>query len=396
MDVSRVEQLPSLEQERTNSNLNNVIGHLKGITEKRGVFNRDRRAIHVANGMVVFDDVGEADLCDFSPEFYSRNQSPIAFDPTARCDRFLNELVYPAVSQDDALLLQKYAGMCLSGNNIIQRFLIADGKPCTGKTQLVLCIQGIVGRENVSELRTKHLSDRFELYRYLKKTLLVGVDVPGKFLSEKGAYVIKGLVGGDYFDAEQKGGTGSFPVQGNFCIVMTSNSRLQVRLDGDIGAWRRRLLIVRYEAPAPTKKIPNFADLLIKTEGSGILNWALYGLKMLQEDIDKIGDVKLTSAQEGIVNNLLVESDSLRIFLREKIENDDFSDLSIAEIIEGYAQYCPVKKWNPKPITIIYREIEGLMLELFGSSKAHSITREGKSVKGFRRVRFRTEGDTDE
>jgi len=36
---------------------------------------------------------------------------------------------------------------------------------------------------NVTQLRTKHLAERFELFRYLKKTLLVGVDVEADFLS---------------------------------------------------------------------------------------------------------------------------------------------------------------------------------------------------------------------
>lgn len=383
LDISRAKNLPSLERKITNSNLNNVIAHLKGVSEKRGVFNRNRNVIHLHNGMIVHNE-GDADFCEFSPEFYSRNQSPISFNPDAKCERFLNELVYPAVTPDDALLLQKYAGMCLSGDNIIQRFLIADGKPGTGKTQLALCIQGIVGRENVSELRTRHLSDRFELYRYLKKTLLVGVDVPGKFLSEKGAYIIKGLVGGDYFDAEQKGGTGSFPVQGNFCILVTSNSRLQVKLDGDIGAWRRRLLIVRYEAPAPKKKIPNFADLLIQQEGSGILNWALQGLGMLLSDIEESGDIKLGQAQIDRVNLLLAESDSLRNFIRDNVMGADHGDLSGAEIVEAYAKFCPSMGWNPKPITAIYSELDGLVLELFGKAKSHDIKRDGRCVRGYR------------
>ena len=68
---------------------------------------------------------------------------------------------------------------------------------------------------NVTQLRTKHLAERFELFRYLKRTLLVGVDVEADFLSTKGAAVLKGLVGGDWFDAEQKGGTGSFQLQGD-------------------------------------------------------------------------------------------------------------------------------------------------------------------------------------
>jgi len=42
--------------------------------------------------------------------------------------------------------------------------------------------------------------------------------------------VLKGLVGGDWFDAEQKGGTGSFQLQGTFNALITSNARLRVRL----------------------------------------------------------------------------------------------------------------------------------------------------------------------
>src|SRR4026208_839995 len=125
-------------------------------------------------------------------------------------------------------------------------------------------MQGLVGMLNVTQLRTKHLAERFELYRYQKKTLLVGVDVEPDFLSTKGAGILKGLVGGDWFDAEQKGGTGSFPFQGNFCVIVTSNTRLRVRLCGDVGAWRRRLLIIRYEGPKPKKKIPDFGEKLAR------------------------------------------------------------------------------------------------------------------------------------
>src|SRR5438132_14156163 len=175
----------------------------------------------------------------------------MGFDENAKCERFLSELVYPAVHADDALLMQKYAGLCLLGNNVIQRMLILDGESARGKTQFANVIQGIVGRENVTQLRTKWLAERFETYRFLKKTLLVGVDVEPDFLSTKGAAVLKGLVGGDWFDAEQKIGTGSFPVQGTFCAIVTSNSRLRVTLSGDVGAWRRRLLIIRYERPPP-------------------------------------------------------------------------------------------------------------------------------------------------
>lgn len=391
LEVSRQQGLPSLERKRSNSTLNHIVAQLKGISEKKDAFKRGSKQVHLANGMIVFKENGEADFCDFSPEYCSRNQSPIPFNAAATCERFFNELLYPSVTPDDAILLQKYTGLCLLGNNLVQKLLILDGMPGRGKSTLALIIQSLVGQPNVTELRTRHLNDRFELFRYLKKNLLVGVDVPGQFLSEKGAYVIKGLVGGDWFDAEQKCGTGSFPFQGNFCILITSNSRLQVRLDGDTGAWKRRLLIIRFEAPAPAKKVPDFKDVLIREEGSGILNWALQGLGMLLQDIKTHGDIKLTEAQEGIIDGLLGESDSLRHFLLENVVQDEEADLSSTEIVEAYAEYCPRKGWNSKPITVIHRELEGLMLELFGTSKSNSIKRDGKSTRGFRRVRFNNE-----
>ena len=241
--------------------------------------------------------------------------------------------------------------------NLIQRMLILDGESARGKTQLANVIQAVVGRENVTQLRTKWLAERFETYRFLKKTLLIGVDVEPDFLSTKGASVLKGLVGGDWFDAEQKLGTGSFPMQGNFCVIVTSNARLRVRLSGDVGAWRRRLLIVRYEAPPPKKIIPDFGALLAREEGPGILNWCIAGLDMVLRDIDASsnGDIALTDRQTQIVDSLLAESDSLRFFLLDRVERAEGADLSVNEIVEAYAAFCPEKGWRAMPITEVQR-----------------------------------------
>jgi phage/plasmid-associated DNA primase len=218
--------------------------------------------------------------------------------------------------------------------------------------------------------------------------LLVGVDVDANFLSSKGAPVIKGLVGGDWFDAEQKGGTGSFQFQGKFNILMTSNCRLKVKLQGDVGAWRRRMLIVRYEAPPPKVKIPNFGEMLVREEGPGILNWALQGLHSLLCDIEETGDIRLTPRQAGVVDSLLAESDSLRFFLRENVVKESGCDLSVGEIIQAYAHFCPDQGWDPLPESQIGRQLPTLMLEMFQVVKSNNCQRDGKSARGFRGVAF--------
>lgn len=384
----------ALVEERTDGRLKSIVSHLRGLAEYRNAFVKgERHFVHLANGVLEIGADGVFMLKPFSPDYLSRNQSPLVFQPDAKCPRFLDELLLPAVTAEDAILIQKYAGLCLLGHNLIQRFLILDGEAGRGKTQLALIIQLLVGLTNCTQLRTAHLGERFETFRFLKKTLLVGVDVQADFLNTPGASVIKGLVGGDLFDAEQKGGTGSFQIPGNFNILITSNARLRVRLEGDLGAWRRRLNIARFESPPPKKKIPDFGRRLVEEEGSGILNWALDGLRALLNDIAEIGDIYMSPAQAGVVDALLAESDSLRHFLKHAVERRPGSDLTANEIIEAYAEYCPEKGWTALPITLVQRQLESLILELFGTVKVNDIRRNDRNQRGFRSVAWKHSPD---
>jgi phage/plasmid-associated DNA primase len=221
---------PWLATQRGDLKLDRIVGHLRGILEHKAAFDRkDQRTVHLANGVYCFDNGGA--VMPFTPSLISRNVSPIGYDSASACPRFLNELLLPAVHEEDVGLIQKYGGMSLLGKNVIQRMLILDGYTARGKTQLANVIQEIVGRENVAQLRTRLLDQRFELYRFVKKTLLVGVDVDAEFLSTSAAYVLKGLVGGDYFNAEQKFGTGDFYFEGDFCVLITSNQPVARQAD---------------------------------------------------------------------------------------------------------------------------------------------------------------------
>jgi P4 family phage/plasmid primase-like protien len=389
LEVSRESRQFSLEVQITQNRLNAVLSALKGIVEKRGAFKGKSRFIHAANGVIRFPDDGDVQCGGFSPEDYSRNQSPFVFDENAECPRFLNELIYPAVPAEDADLLQRWAGLALFGYNLPQRFLILDGTPNGGKGTLVRILQALVGIENTHQLRTECLHERFETYRYRGKTLLIGPDVPGDFLMRKGASMLKVLVGGDPISAEGKGLNGDFQMFGTFNIVVTCNSRLRLRLEDDAGAWRRRLLVVRYEKPPPMKRILDFDQVLLKDEGSGILRWAMAGFVKLQSEFKERGDFLLTEAQQARVDSLLAESESLRLFVNERVERHEYGDITTAEFQQGYAEFCADKGWNPMPITMVERKGSDLMLEIFRSPKAHSVERDGRSQRGWRKVRLK-------
>jgi P4 family phage/plasmid primase-like protien len=392
LTASREWNQPDLAKFRSEPVLRGIIAHLKGLCELSGVFVGERKFIHLANGLISKSDPHLA-LRKFSPDIFSRNASPVCYKKDEQCPVFTNELLAP-LDQEDKELLQKLFGQMLLGTNLCQRILILDGLSGAGKSQLALVLANIVGNNNCTELRTRLLEERFELSRLLDKTLLLGVDVAPNFLSTPAARVLKGLVGGDLMTAERKGSNSSFQFRGIFNCLITSNSRLRVRLYGDEGAWKRRLVIIRYETAPTGKKIPDFHKVLLSQEGPGILNWGLEGLQKLVSDIDRSGDLQLSKKHQNLITVLLAESDSLRLFIKSEIEKtSNANDLTTDEITKHYGDYCLSKGWDMTPASIVQKMLPDLMIEFFAVLKSHDIQRKGKNARGFYGVRFRDQED---
>jgi len=368
-------------KEQFDGKLSGALNNLRALTDSR-FDDRPTGYIHCLNGML---DVRSGELLPFNPEFKSRNQTPFNWDEEATCPNFLNELLSSALDEDDINAIQLYVGMALMGRNLAQIVLILTGTAGGGKSQLVIVIEGLIGRENCTELRTELLNERFELARFIGKTLLTGKDVPGNFLMTKGAMVIKKLSGGDSLDTEIKGKMGSDKMDGDYSMVITSNNRLRVKLDGDTDAWRRRLLIVDYNRPKPERPIPDFGRKLLAQEGSGILRWCVEGARRL---LELEYQFPMTCTQKGRVNALLDESNALRCFVSSQIEASHGNDLTSSEITDAFYSYCDSNDWIPGSNGEILCDLPAVMMEIHRSSKSNSIQRSGKASKGFRGVRF--------
>ena len=372
-----------------NRQLGGVIAHLKGQTQSEDAFRNDHGFIHVANGVLDLNNGGVV-LRPFSPQLISRNLIPISYDPRAHYSRFQKELL-GLLEQDDQDLLQKFLGLFLLGRNIIQKLLILHGLGETGKSTFTEVARKLIGPQNCSELRTNLLHERFEIGSFVGKHLLIGADVASTFLNSDGASRLKAIVGGDLLEAERKNSNYRFQLPGAFNVVVTANTRLTLRLDGDRGPWKRRLAIIEYEKPRTTKMIPEFAHLLICQEGSGILNFAVEGLLKLRSDIKDYGTLQLSKAQKERVDGLLDESDALRLFLKGSVEIAPGYDLSTKEIVSQFAKLCVGRGWNMNTRQVETR-LENLMLELFGVLKSNDIKRgpvnKQTNVRGFHGVKF--------
>jgi P4 family phage/plasmid primase-like protien len=366
--------------------LNGVIAHLKGQVQKEEAFNNEQGLIHVANGVLDVRN-GGINLLPFSPELISRNLIPIEYNSRARCPRFISELL-GLLDKDDRDLLQKFMGLFLLGQNIIQKILILHGLGETGKSTFSEVARKLIGVMNCAELRTNHLHERFEIGSYIGKNLLIGADVSSTFLNSRGAYRLKAIVGRDLLDAERKCSNHRFPIVGTFNVLITSNSRLTARIENDRGPWERRLAIIEYEKPRTAKVIPGFAEILIREEGSGILLFATEGLLSLSDDIKNYGTIQLSARQRERVESLLNESDGLRLFLTETVEPLPGQSLATSEIVEKYAGYCSDQGWN-MTTKKTEQQLPDLMMEMFHVACSHNIQSGNSKVRGYRGVTFK-------
>lgn len=248
-------------------------------------------------------------------------------------------------------------------------------------------IETIVGLENVAELRTDWLGERFELYRFIGRTLLTGKDVPAEFLMRKGASTIKKLVGGDLLSPEGKKSNGSFQMRGEFHVIITCNSRLRVRLEGDADAWRRRLVVIEYNRPKPKERIAEFAKVLLKQEAPGILLWLVQGAMAHLEELRNGGDFILTAKQQERVEKLLAESDSVREFVRKCVKpGEPHSSVTVEELVQAYSTFCTQHDFHVVAPLEVERQLPNLMQDIHGVSKRNDIKRHEGTQRGFKGV----------
>jgi P4 family phage/plasmid primase-like protien len=364
---------------RDSQNLSGVLKKARGLLAvPHDFFSTDlTEFIPCANGMLRLSD---KTLLPFSPTYRRRNKLAVPFDPNAKCPLFLDTLMHPALDADELDLLQRWSGLALVSENLAQRFLILIGTPGGGKGTYVRVLTGIIGPTNVASLRPQLLGERFELGRFLGKTLLYGADVQENFLNQRGASVLKSLTGYDPVTLEFKKSNESPLIICRFNAIVTCNSRLTVHLEGDTEAWRRRLAIVDYHKAKPTQVIADLDRQILATEASGVLNWMIEGLDKIRADGWQL---HLTNGQQKAVDNLLLESDGHNLFVREELARADAGQLTVDDCFAAYVEFCTDRGWTSQTRNKFARLIADAVARTFGITVRHDIKDEaGRAQRG--------------
>jgi phage/plasmid-associated DNA primase len=293
----------------------------------------------------------------------------------------------PALDSDELDLLQRWCGLALISENLAQRILILIGTPGGGKGSFVRVLSGVIGQINIASLRPQLLGERFELGRFVGKTLLYRADVPENFLNQRGASVLKSLTGYDPMTLEFKKSNESPFIICKFNVIVTCNSRLTVHLEGDTEAWRRRLAIVDYHKAKPKQVIADLDRQILATEASGVLNWMIQGLDKIRADGWQLN---LTNGQQTTVDNLLLESDGHNLFAREALIRADGGQLTVQDCFAAYVEFCSERGWTTLTRNKFASQIGDVVARTYGITVRNDIKdSNGRAQRGWKGLELR-------
>lgn len=378
---------PDILAKRTQAFCKGILKFLESVSPMRQPPSPERMLVAVKNG--VLDLSGdEPKLLPHSREYGFTQKLPWSYNPDAKCDRFLEELLYPALpDMDDVALLQRDFGRQLISGNRAQTISLMFGDGGSGKSVLASLHEHIVGTGRVANLRTHLLhASRFETHDFHGKCVLLGKDVHPEFLNNGGAAVLKSLTGADRLQTEKKFG-GKFELRGTFFVIVTSNGKLLLLAQQDMTAWRRRLVVYFFSRTPPEKRVANFDEVLLREEGDGILAWYVRGFMQHKEELEQHGRLVLTDKQQRRVDDLLMESDGQREFLKMNVVKGA-GTLSVEEIWQAYVFFARERGWRIPSKQAFCTELPEVMLELFGVERDNHIMRMRSAVRGYKGVNF--------
>ncbi|AEP08625.1 phage/plasmid primase, P4 family [Micavibrio aeruginosavorus] len=258
--------------------LNNMVWASKSeLRIHQNDLDRDVMLLNVQNGTI---DLKTGNLLPHNPAHLITKMAPVTFDPQAECPEFMKFLHSTFDGKADMIAyIQRVFGYCLTGLTVEHCFFIMEGRGRNGKSTLLTILAELMGDYHRKSEAKSFLTQRNEGVRNdiagLKGVRVVTASeiAEGIRMNEP---LIKEMTGGDIIAARflyQE----YFEFRPQCKIIMAVNVKPEI-IGTDVGIWER-IRLIPFEVTIPEHKRDKNLMGKLQNEKSGILNWALEGLK---------------------------------------------------------------------------------------------------------------------
>ncbi len=305
---------------------------------------KERMFFNCANGVI---DLTSGKLLKHSPDFYCTKQSPIDYDPKARCPawrKFLKDIML----DDEELIsfIQRAVGYSLSGDTREQCMFVMHGKGSNGKSTFLDTLQALMSSYSVKTkadafMESGKVTDANPFLAMLRSARFVTASETksDRALDES---LIKEATGDSLITARNLH-QNPFQFSPQFKLWLATNHKPEIRGTDD-GIWRR-LILIPFSAQFFDKTDPDapvngpFKDKMLmaklKNELPGILAWAVKGCLDWQKQGLNPPEVVLDATRE-----YRSEMDVLGTYLEENTIKSAGSCISCKELYEDYKKWC--------------------------------------------------------
>lgn len=250
-----------------------------------------------SNGVVDFGTGENPILFPFSPEFHVTYYHPYAYDPKARCDRWMSFLHEVLPDRNSRLILQMFLGLGLISrgdafnpytgkmSNKIELCLLLIGSGANGKSVIFDVACALFGREKVSKMDYGDLvadGDEGMRGRYPIRNAIFNwsSDTEPKKFGRKNTGMFKRIVSGEPVPYRKLGE--NVLESSTIPYLIFNLNELPFPEDASLG-FIRRLQYVSFDVVIPPdRRNPLLSSTIIQNELSGVFNWVLRGAKEIR------------------------------------------------------------------------------------------------------------------
>ena len=334
---------------RTKRNVADKVACLISIIPDLKITNDGGYVANVKNGLL---NINTRELKPHTPEFVSLIQHPINFDPTAECP-YWNECMkrWTEGEEQDGkyLLLQQFAGYCLSSSVKYQKALFLVGDGGHGKSTFEDTIGMIMGEEATSNISLEDLYSPFGLKGLIGKRINIVEEIESNYYQ---SHILKKLISGEEITINMKY-KDQFKFRPQVKFIFACNS--MPRVDDSSTATERRICAVKFETDfkdKPNMELRGKGGLLAQ-ELPGILNWMLDGAMKLRE----MGKFIVTEEQTRLLKEYREENSSVEGFMGECVDFVEGETITARELYEEYKIYCQKDGRKYKSSMVFTKEI---------------------------------------
>lgn len=310
----------------------------KQIVRVLKVYVQKRLEFFNAKGYLNFD-IGEFDpvtlnFYDHNKDNYSTMRINYPYDHSATCPLWLSTIEEILEKDNNKInMIQEFFGYCLTRDTSHRKSLLLLGESNCGKSTILNVLRSMVGSKNCSSVVLKWLSN--PQYTPMLMNKLVNIDSDVSSAAEDFEANFKVIASGEPINCNQKF-IKTFDFTPYCKLVMAAN--VFPKIKDHSSAVYNKLLVIPCNRIFTEKEMNRNLSKELDKELSGIFNWAVQGLRRLQqrgmfEELDFIKEA---------VQELEDENNPTNVFFEEHVEVEMLNNTFVEkmDLFNKYIAWC--------------------------------------------------------